>query len=198
MEKTVKHRFLNNTVFTALILPLDFFVLRDTLAVLTAPMFLSLCGKDSFLYQINDDIARLLITAVLMLVMPLYFRGKCNFGFRGGNPKLGLWLALPMLLVPVWNLIQIKVYHAPLVTGTAAVLAAVVHGIGPGVSEEVLCRSVTVSNLMRIWKDKPSRIVRSMLLPARRSVFFMRSTQSPRAMFSQRSFRSATPPASGC
>lgn len=164
MEKTVKHRFLNNAVFTALILPLVFFVLRDTLAVLTAPMFLSLCGKDSFLYQINDDIARLLITAVLMLVMPLYFRGKCNFGFRGGNPKLGLWLALPMLLVPVWNLIQIKVYHAPLVTGTAAVLAAVVHGIGPGVSEEVLCRSVAVSNLMRIWKDKPSRIVRSMLL----------------------------------
>lgn len=164
MEKTVKHRFLNNAVFTALILPLVFFVLRDTLAVLTEPILLSLCGKDSFLYQINDDIARLLITAVLMLVMPLYFRGRCNFGFRGGNPKLGIRLALPILLVPLWNLIQIRVYHAPLVTGTAAVLAAVVHGIGPGVSEEVLCRSVAVSNLMRIWKDKPSRIVRCMLL----------------------------------
>lgn len=164
MEKTVKHRFLNNALFTALVIPLAFFVLRDTIAVLTEPMLLSLCGKDSFLYLINADIARLVIAAVLMLIMPLYFRGKCNFGFRGGKLKLGLLLALPQLVVPIWNLLQIKIYHAPLVTGAAAVLAAVVHGIGPGVSEEIFCRSVTVSNLMRIWKDKPNRIPCCMLL----------------------------------
>ena len=34
-----------------------------------------------------------------MLIMPLYFRGKCNFGFRGGKLKLGLLLALPLVAV---------------------------------------------------------------------------------------------------
>ena len=49
MEKTVKHRFLNNALFTALIVPLAFFVLRDTIAVLTGLMFESMGGKESFL-----------------------------------------------------------------------------------------------------------------------------------------------------
>ena len=55
MEKTVKHRFLNNALFTALIVPLAFFVLRDTIAVLTGLMFESMGGKESFLYQINEE-----------------------------------------------------------------------------------------------------------------------------------------------
>lgn len=163
MGKAVKHRLLNNAVFTALFVPLVFFVVRDTIAVLTEIMFESIGGKESLLYQINDDIARLIIAGLLMLIMPLFFRGKCNFGFRGGKLKLGILLALPELIVPVWNLLQIKVYNAPLVTGTAAVAAAIAHGIGPGVSEEVFCRGFTVSNLMRIWKDKPNRILRCML-----------------------------------
>ena len=163
MEKTVKHRFLNNALFTALIVPLAFFVLRDTIAVLTGMMFEAMGGKESFMYQINDDISRLIIAGLLMLILPIFFRGKCNFGFKGGLPKLGILLSLPALIVPVWNLLQIKLYDAPLVAGTTAVFAAIVHGIGPGVSEEVFCRGFTVSNLMRIWKDKPNRILCCML-----------------------------------
>lgn len=95
MEKTVKHRFLNNALFTALIVPLAFFVLRDTIAVLTGLMFESMGGKESFLYQINDDISRLITAGLLMLILPIFFRGKCNFGFKGGLPKLGILLSLP-------------------------------------------------------------------------------------------------------
>ena len=164
MEKTVKHRFLNNALFTALIVPLAFFVLRDTIAVLTGRMFESMGGKESFLYQINDDISRLIIAGLLMLILPIFFRGKCNFGFKGGLPKLGILLPLPALIVPLWNILQIKLYDAPLVAGTTAVIAAIFHGIGPGVSEEVFCRGFTVSNLMRIWKDKPNRIFLSVLV----------------------------------
>lgn len=164
MEKTVKHRFLNNALFTALIVPLAFFVLRDTIAVLTGLVFESMGGKESFLYQINDDISRLIIAGLLMLILPIFFRGKCNFGFKGGLPKLGILLSLPALIVPLWNILQIKLYDAPLVAGTAAVFAAIVHGIGPGVSEEVFCRGFAVSNLMRIWKDKPNRIFLSVLV----------------------------------
>ena len=80
MEKTVKHRFLNNALFTALIVPLAFFVLRDTIAVLTGLMFESMGGKESFLYQINDDISRLIIAGLLMLILPIFFRGKCKLG----------------------------------------------------------------------------------------------------------------------
>ncbi len=164
MEKFVKHRFLNSVLFTALFVPLGFFLLRDTIAAITGIMFESIGGKESFLYQINEDIARLIIAGLLILIMPLFFRGKCNFGFKGGKLALGICLALPELIVPVWNLLQIKVYEAPLVTGAAAVAAAIMHGIGPGVSEEVFCRGFTVSNLMRIWKDKPNRIFRCMLV----------------------------------
>ena len=46
-------------------------------------------------YAINDDIARLVVVGLLMLVMPLYFHGKCKFGLKDGNWKLGLCLALP-------------------------------------------------------------------------------------------------------
>ena len=164
MEKTVKHRFLNNALFTALIVPLAFFVLRDTIAVLTGIMFESMAGKESFRFQINDDISRLIIAGLLMLILLIFFRGKCNFGFKGGLPKLGILLSLPALIVPLWNILQIKLYDAPLVAGTTAVFAAIVHGIGPGVSEEVFCRGFTVSNLMRIWKDKPNRILCCMLV----------------------------------
>ena len=164
MEKSVKHRFLNSVLFTALFVPLGFFLLRDTIIAITGIMFESIGGKESFLYQINEDIARLIIAGLLILIMPLFFRGKCNFGFKGGKLALGICLALPELIVPVWNLLQIKVYEAPLVTGAAAVAAAIMPGIGPGVSEEVFCRGFTVSNLMRIWKDKPNRIFRCMLV----------------------------------
>lgn len=163
MEKTVKHRFLNNALFTVLFVPLAFFLLRDTIAVLTGFIFRSIGGADSLLYQVNDDIARLIIAGLLILIMPLFFRGKCNFGFRGGKWKLGILLALPELIVPLWNLLQIRVYDAPVVSGAAAVIAAVIHGIGPGVSEEIFCRGFAISNLMRIWKDKPNRILHCML-----------------------------------
>lgn len=92
MEKTVKHRFLNNALFTALIVPLAFFVLRDMIAVLTGMMFESMGGKESFLYQINDDISRLITAGLLMLILPIFFRGRCNFGFKGGFLKLGILL----------------------------------------------------------------------------------------------------------
>lgn len=164
MEKPAKHRFLNNALFTALFVPLAFFVLRDTISILTELMFRSIGGEDSLLYQINDDIERLIIAGLLMLIMPIFFRGKCNFGFKGGLPKLGILLSLPALIVPLWNILQIKLYDAPLVAGTTAVFAAIVHGIGPGVSEEVFCRGFAASNLMRIWKDKPNRIFLSVLV----------------------------------
>ena len=74
MEKLVKHRFLNSMLFTALFVPLGFFLLRDTIAAITGIMFESIGGKESFLYQINDDIARLIIVGLLMLIMPIFFR----------------------------------------------------------------------------------------------------------------------------
>ena len=73
-------------------------------------------------------------------------------------------LALPELIVPLWNFLQIKIYDAPFVVGTTAVIAAIVHGVGPGVSEEIFCRGFVVSNLMRIWKDKPKKFTRCMLV----------------------------------
>lgn len=151
-------------MFTALLVPLAFFLLRDTIAVFTGIMFKSMGGEASLLYQVNDDIARLIIAGLLILIMPIFFRENCTFGFCGGKIKLGIILALPELIIPLWNLLQIKVYHAPFVTGTTAVIAAVIHGIEPGVSEDVFCRSFAVSNLMRIWKDKPHRLLRCMLV----------------------------------
>ena len=163
MDKTAKHRFLNNAAFTALAVPLAFFIVRDTIAVFTGILFRSIGGEDSLPYQINGDIARLIIAGLLMIIMPIYCRGKCNFGFRGGNVKLGILLALPQLIVPLWNLLQIRFYDVPFIVGGTAVVAAIIHGIGPGVSEEIFCRGFVVSNLMRIWKDKPDRITRCML-----------------------------------
>lgn len=164
MEKSVKHRFLNNAFFTALVVPSAFFLLRDTVAFLTELLLKSVGAEGTFLYLINDDVARLVIAELLMLIMPVFFRGRCGFGFKGGKTALGFYLALPLLIVPAWNLLQIKVYDAPLVTGAAALAAAVVHGIGPGVSEEVFLRGFVVSNLMRIKKDKPNGILDSMLI----------------------------------
>ena len=118
MEKTIKHQFLNNAFFTAFLVPLAFFLLRDTIAVFTGIMFKSMGGEASLLYQISDDVVRLIIASLLILITPIFFRENCTFGFCGGKIKLGIILALPELIVPLWNLLQIKVYHAPLVTGT--------------------------------------------------------------------------------
>ena len=181
MEKSVKHRFLNSVLFTALFVPLGFFLLRDTIIAITGIMFESIGGKESFLYQINEDIARLIIAGLLILIMPLFFRGKCNFGFKGGKLALGICLALPELIVPVWNLLQIKVYEAPLVTGAAAVAAAIMHGIGPGVSEEVFCRGFCVFG--RISRTGSFAVC---WFPGFLSVFYTHSMQSPQAMFLRR------------
>ena len=104
-------------LFTALFVPLGFFLLRDTIAAITGIMFESIGGKESFLYQINDDIARLIIVGLLMLIMPIFFRGKCNFGFRGGKLKLGILLALPELIVPLWNFCRSKYMIVVLLMG---------------------------------------------------------------------------------
>ena len=55
MEKSVKHRFLNSVLFTALFVQLGFFLLRDTIIAITGIMFESIGGKESFLYQIKQD-----------------------------------------------------------------------------------------------------------------------------------------------
>lgn len=141
-----------------------FFVLRDLIAVLLGFIFEMTAGKESFLYEIKDDIARTVIAVLLMIIMPLYFRGRCNFGFKGGNAKLGLCLALWEIVVVAWNLAQIYIYKAPLVTGAFGVLAAVVHGFGPGFSEEVFCRGFVVSNLMRSRENKSHRALHCVLL----------------------------------
>ena len=39
MEKSVKHRFLNSVLFTALFVPLGFFLLRDTIIAITGKRF---------------------------------------------------------------------------------------------------------------------------------------------------------------
>lgn len=39
---------------------------------MTELMFRSIGGEDSLLYQINDDIARLIIAGLLMLIMPIF------------------------------------------------------------------------------------------------------------------------------
>lgn len=186
MEKSVKHRFLNSVLFTALFVPLGFFLLRDTIIAITGIMFESIGGKESFLYQINEDIARLIIAGPVNTDHAALFQGKMQFWIQGRKLALGICLALQELIVPVWNLLQIKVYEAPLVTGAAAVAAAIMHGIGPGVSEEVFCRGFTVSNLMRIWKDKPNRIFAVCWFPGFLSVFYTHSMQSPQAMFLRR------------
>lgn len=164
IEKESKHKLLDSVGFTSLVVPVAFFFVRDLIAILLGFIIEMTAGKDSFLYEINDDIARLAISALLVFIMPLYFRGRCNFGFKGGYLKLGICLALPQLIVPVWNLLQIYVYKAPLVAVFAGVAAAIIHGIGPGVSEEIFCRGFGVSNLMRIEKDKPNRALRCALL----------------------------------
>ena len=81
--KVRKAQILNSVLFTALFVPLGFFLLRDTIIAITGIMFESIGGKESFLYQINDDIARLIIVGLLMLIMPIFFRGKCNFRLSG-------------------------------------------------------------------------------------------------------------------
>lgn len=164
MEKTSKHKLLNSAFFTAFAVPLGFFLLRDTIIVLADPVFKFISGEGSLLYEINADIARFITAGLLMLIIPLFFREKCNFGFKGGKLRLGILLALPELVVPAWNLLQIKVYDAPLVSGAVGVVAAIIHGISPAVSEEVFCRGFAVSNLMRIREGKPNRILYCMLL----------------------------------
>ena len=54
MEKFVKHRFLNSVLFTALFVPLGFFLLRDTIIAITGIMFESIGGKESFVYKIKE------------------------------------------------------------------------------------------------------------------------------------------------
>ena len=61
MEKLVKHRFLNSMLFTALFVPLGFFLLRDTIAAITGIMFESIGGKESFVFKIKYDIAKRII-----------------------------------------------------------------------------------------------------------------------------------------
>ena len=55
MEKFVKHRFLNSVLFTALFVPLGFFLLRDTIAAITGIMFESIGGKESFVDKNKED-----------------------------------------------------------------------------------------------------------------------------------------------
>lgn len=46
METLIKHKFLNSVLFTALFVPLGFFLPRDTIAAITGIMFESIGGND--------------------------------------------------------------------------------------------------------------------------------------------------------
>ena len=48
-------------------------------------MFESIGGKESLLYQINDDIARLIIVGLLMLIMPIFSGGNAISAFGAEN-----------------------------------------------------------------------------------------------------------------
>lgn len=119
-------------------MPVLFMVMLNLMSTFTALLFENAFGKTSLLYMINDDIACFCVSVLFIIFMNQFFKKNCHFGITSGNFKKGMLLSLPGLIIVFWNLLQIIVNHLPLVSGTNAVIAAIIAGIGPGVAEEII------------------------------------------------------------
>lgn len=136
--KNRNHLLLDNPILSSFLMPVLFMVMLNLMSTFTALLFENTFGKTSLLYMINDDIACFCVSVLFIIFMNQFFKKNYHFGITSGNFKKGMLLSLPGLIIVFWNLLQIIVNHLPLVSGTNAIIAAIIAGIGPGVAEEII------------------------------------------------------------
>lgn len=94
-----------------------------------------------------------LVSMLLILLFAFWFRGEYNWKKRKGWFKKGAILILPAILPALLNLVAGEGF----VRGNQ-ILLALLCGLGPGISEEVLFRGMQVPNWLRLKRSNVRQI----------------------------------------
>lgn len=169
MEKTKekRHIFLRHPLLVAIALPLVTVLIASFLSsLLTGWLIMGTPEWMTIGSEINAillAVFRIVIALLIILIMKLSSGHTFQFGFRRQNLKLSFGLAAFGFLMVADNLIEGAVFSGVFQSTPLGIFSAVLAGIAPGLFEEVVCRGVVLSSMMRQWHGKENYILKSVL-----------------------------------
>lgn len=161
MEKK-RHLILDHPILLAVLLPIIGILVA---ALLPGPIILTLRAHGvtdknliGIVNQVSGAIFRLLIAWLFIWLVKRGVGKEFKIGFNRNHVREGMLLASVGLLVAIYNIPE-GLMHGESIKNTASgVMMAVLFGIAPGFYEEVGCRGIVLTNLMRKWKGRPNSV----------------------------------------
>lgn len=121
--------------------------------------------KDPFLQGLIDFFTSVIPAILLTLFVKYRLGDNFRLGFNRKYLLQGLilfvWVVVPQLILAGMSLFTYNGTLAP-----AAFLTALLAGFGPGISEELLTRSIALGNMERCWREKKDMIYKTVIFSA--------------------------------
>lgn len=165
--KEKKHWFLKYPLVPAFALPVVGIVAVTLLTRLLLMVLPAVFGEGIKEFREFPDAAndalRILLAFLIILVMKRSSKGVFRFGFHAEKLWLSIGLSSVAMAVALENVVEYSLAGLPLQTTLSGVSIAILSGIAPGLFEEVSCRGVVLSNMMKRWNGKNGAVVKSVL-----------------------------------
>lgn len=165
-QKVKKRWFMKHPLVPAIVLPLLGLIgvsLASGLLLLLFPPSLE-PSVLAVLLTILNDVLRIALAFLVVGIIKYSWRDAFQFGLGGKNLGMSLALASFGLLVALSNLLQYGLAGTPLQPGLGGIALALLSGLAPGIFEEIVCRGAVLTNCIIQWREKPGRILRSLLV----------------------------------
>ena len=167
-DRKKKHWFLKYPLVPAFVLPTVGIVGVALLLQLLLAALLGIFGDGIRSFQelpdVLNSVLRILLAFCMILVMKKSSGGQFRFGFHKNNLWPSVLFSMVSMSVVLSNLMEYSAAGLPFHNTWKGVAIAALSGIAPGFFEEVVCRGIVVSNMMRRWKNKDRYMEKTVLL----------------------------------
>lgn len=167
MKEGKRWWLLRHPFIFALIMPILSVTVSSLVGVLIVRLINSLVGIEratgDTLADIFTALFRILCGVLIYFLMKAAYGKEFTFGFSRRNLKLAFLFCIPAFLMALMNFPESLSKGCVFRTGVTGILFAVLTGFAPGFFEEMALRGGALNNMMLQWKDRPNRIMKSLL-----------------------------------
>lgn len=167
LKKEKDYWLLRHPFLFALFIPILSVFCASIVSVLIVRLINSLVGLEretgDTMVTIFTALFRILCGVLVYFLMKNAYGKDFCFGFSKRNLKQAFLLCIPAFMMGLSNIPEYLSRGCVLRTGVSGFLLAVLTGFAPGFFEEMALRGGALNNMMIQWKDRPNRVMRSLL-----------------------------------
>lgn len=167
LKEGKRYWLLRHPFLFALVMPIISVFCASIVGVLVVRLINSLVGLDretgNTLVEIINALFRILCGVLVYFLMKKAYGKEFHFGFTKRNLNLAFLFCIPAFLMGLSNIPECLSRGFAWRTGILGFLYALLTGFAPGFFEEMALRGGALNDMMIQWKDKPGRVMKSLL-----------------------------------